>query len=163
MHNLRRRVIQMRWIITSITIVLAIISLIASWIAIDYAVESSYPKIDISSGGIRTPFELSISDPGYLCLYDVNPVCANVNLPGVNLPGISNLYLISPSLGRICLGEQPLRTSCRIKGPPAAPGSTVTFKLRYSLHPFWIIRLARDSSVPCDLNEKATWSCGKPM
>jgi hypothetical protein len=154
---------KVRWIVTPFNVVVTILTLITSWIAIDYSVESSYPKIDISSGGIRTPFELSISDPGYLCLYDVKPVCANVNLPRVNLPGISNLYIIWPSLGRICLGEQPLRTSCRIKSPPAAAGSTVILELHYSLHPLWIIRLARDSSLPCDLNEKGTWSCGKPM
>jgi hypothetical protein len=150
----------MRWINTPVKVVVWIIGVIASVIAI-YVFETAYPKVEPLSGGIGTPFVFAISDPSYLCLYDVKPVCADVNLPG-----ISDLYIITPSVSRICPWEQPRTFSCRIAGPPAVAGSTVTLKLHYSLHPIPLISFIKwptDWSLSCQLGETGTWICGKPM
>jgi hypothetical protein len=150
----------MRWVAKVLNFVILILGLIAAVIGIFWAVQTSYPQVEMNSGGINTPFEFTISDSGFFCLYDVKPLCADLNL-GLN----SGLNLILPPAKHICPSEQALRFSCQIKGPPATTGSRVILKLQYSLYPVWIrlIKLTKDASLGCELGDTGRWSCGNPM
>jgi hypothetical protein len=150
----------------TVAITVGAIGLYASLIAI-YVFESTYPKLDAYSGGINTPFELVISNPGYLCFYDVKPVCSVINLSFDNgPPPIEGLSVAFPEWkGRIC-PNKPRTFSCGVGGPPPRAGAALTLGLHYSVHLLPLLpfpKWSMDWRIPCRLGTPGQWFCGEPM
>jgi hypothetical protein len=144
----------------------AAIALVASLTGI-YSFMYAYPKVDAYSGGVNAPFEFMISDPSYLCFYDVKPSCAHIDLKFATTTNPFRLGgILLPYVGSICPG-QPRRFSCGIAGTPALlPGSQATIVLDYSVHFLPFIPFPKWPSkwdIPCTLGNNATWFCGEPM
>jgi hypothetical protein len=147
-------------------LVSTIIAVYASLIAICVFV-FAYPKLDAYSGGINTPFELKISNPGYLCFYDVNPVCSGINLSFDNgPPPIEGLSVAFPGWKEKICPSKPRTFSCSVSSPSPRAGATFTLSLRYSVHLLPLLpfpKWSMDWTLPCRLGTAGAWVCGEPM
>jgi hypothetical protein len=149
-----------------VAITVGAIGLYASLIAI-YVLESAYPKLDAYSGGINTPFELVISNPGYLCFYDVSPACSGINLSFDNGPGpIEEASVAFPDLKEKICPNKPRTFSCGVGSLPPRAGATLTLSLHYSVHLLPLLpfpKWSMDCRIPCRLGTAGVWFCGEPM